>query len=134
MSCYGINGVAKDLLRSYSTQRQQIVEFNGFLSKFLEIKTGVPQRFVLGPFLFSIYFNDLPVSTNIFKRIMYADDTTLFCDINNIQNPEITLNVELLKFTDWLGANKLSLNARKTKFMVFQQQNGDVSQITHSWC
>ena len=50
---------------------------------------------------------------------MYADDTTLFCDINNIQNLEITLNAELLKVTDWLAANKLSLNASKTKFMVF---------------
>ena len=36
-----------------------------------------------------------------------------------IQNLEITLNAELLKITDWLAANKLSLNASKTKFMVF---------------
>ena len=40
---------------------------------------------------------------------MYADDTTLFCDINNIQNLEITLNAELLKITDYLAANKLSI-------------------------
>ena len=109
MSYYGVNGVAYNLLRSYLTQRQQIVEFDGFLSKSLEIKTGVPQGSVLGPFLFSIYINDLPVSTNLFKMIMYADDTTLFCDINNIQNLEITLNAELLQITDWLAANKLSL-------------------------
>ena len=86
VSYYGVNGVAYNLLRSDLTQRQQIVEFDGFLSKSLEIKTGVPQRSVLGPYLFSIYINDLPVSTNLFKMIMYADDTTLFCDINNIQN------------------------------------------------
>ena len=73
---YGVNGVAYDLLRSCLTQRQQIVEFDGFLSKSLEINTGVPQGSVLGPFLFSIYTNDLPVSTNLFKMIMYADDTT----------------------------------------------------------
>ena len=84
MSYYGVNGVAYDLLRSYLTQRQQIVHFDGFLSKSLELKTGVPQGSVLGPFLFSIYINDLPVSTNLFKMIMYADDTTLFCDINTI--------------------------------------------------
>ena len=50
---------------------------------------------------------------------MYADDTTLFCDINNIQNLKITLNAELRNITDWLAANKLSLNTSKTKFMVF---------------
>ena len=66
MSYYGVNGVAYNLLRSYLTQRQQIVEFDGFLSKSLEIKTGVPRGSVLGPFLFSIYINDLPVSTNLF--------------------------------------------------------------------
>ena len=50
---------------------------------------------------------------------MYADDVTSFCDINNIQNLEITLSAELLKIVDWLAANKLSLNASKTKCMVF---------------
>ena len=38
MSYYGVNGVAYDLLRSYLTQRQQIVEFDGFLSKSLETR------------------------------------------------------------------------------------------------
>ena len=66
MSYYGVNGVAYNLLRSYLTQRQQIVEFDGILSKSLKIKTGLPQGSVLGTFLFLIYFNGLPVSTNIF--------------------------------------------------------------------
>ena len=86
MNYYGVNGVANGLLRSYLTQRQQIVEFDGLLSKSLKIKTGVPQGWVLGPFLFLIYTNNLPVNTNLFKTNMYADDTTLFCDINNIQD------------------------------------------------
>ena len=48
---YGVNGVANDLLLSYLTQRQQIVDFDGFLSKSLEIQTGVPQGSVLEPFV-----------------------------------------------------------------------------------
>ena len=64
-------------------------------------------------FLFSIYINDLPVSTNIFKIIMYVDDTTLFCDINNIQNLEITLNVELLKITLQLQAKLFFYSDKK---------------------
>ena len=84
MSFYGGNGVAKKLLTSYLTQRQQIVECNGFQSDSLEINTGIPQGYDLGPFLFSVYINDLPLCTEMFNMIMYADDITLFCDINSI--------------------------------------------------
>ena len=49
---------------------------------------------------------------------MYADDTTLFCDIDNNVKEDV-INRELLKVYEWLGANKLSLNVAKTKFMVF---------------
>ena len=53
---------------------------------------------------------------------MYADDTTLYCDIKDVPNYENVLNVELCKITNWLAANKLSLNIGKTKFMVFHTQ------------
>ena len=78
MSYYGVNGVAKKLLQSYLAQRQQVVDFNGFISDTLEINTGVPQGSVLGPFLFSVYIDDLPSCTDLFNMIMYADDTTLY--------------------------------------------------------
>ena len=84
MSYYGVNGVAKNLLQSYLVQRQQVVDFNCFISDTLEIKTGVPQgSFLVRPFLFSVYISDLPSCTDLL--IMYADDTTLFVTLLEFQ-------------------------------------------------
>ena len=69
-----------------------------------------------------IYINDLPLVSNVFNMVMYADDTTLFCNIDNNVTEDV-INRELLKVYEWLGANKLSLNVAKTKFMVFHISN-----------
>ena len=59
------------------------------------------------------YVSDLYVN-----MVMYADDTTLYCNLSNNTN-ENDLNSELHKIREWLASNKLSLNVQKTKFMFF---------------
>ena len=64
--------------------------------------------------------------SDVFNLLMWADDTTLYCNINqNIS--EIEINHELWKVSKWLAAHKLSLNVGKTKFMVFRMRNKVVS-------
>ena len=40
---------------------------------------------------------------------MYADDTTLFCSMDNNVDEHV-INNELCKISEWLGANRWSLN------------------------
>ena len=87
-------GEASNLIRGYLYQRQQLVEFNGCLSDMSYIETGVSQGFVLGALLFSIYIIDSPSCSNMCKMIMYADDTTLSCDLNNDNDIETLINDE----------------------------------------
>ena len=124
---YGVKGCANRLICSFLSDRWQFADFSGHKSSYLPIKTGVAQGSVLGPLLFLIYINDLPLVSNVFDMLKYADDTTLYCNINqDIHVGEEVINAELSKIWEWLCANKLSLNIAKTRYMVFHTSNRNV--------
>ena len=64
---------------------------------------------------------------------MYADDTTIYFNIEDFdsQNTEADINAELEKVNTWLKHNKLSLNAQKTKLMLFHRKQKHVNDVNN---
>ena len=121
---YGIDGNSLNLIKSYLTNRFQYVQFENSDSSLLEVKTGIPQGSILGPLFFSILINDLVNCSTKFQFLMYADDTTIYFNLNDFPliNREIEINSELEKVNTWLKLNKLAINVDKSKCMFFQKR------------
>ena len=78
-----------------------------------------PSGSVLGPLLFLIYINDLPSVSKVLSFFLFADDTNIYCESENITNLKDKIIKELLKVKSWLEINKLALNIEKTNFVIF---------------
>ena len=102
---------------SYLLGRSQVTEVGFNLSTECMISCGVPQGSVLGPLLFLIYINDIHNSSAKLSFYLFADDTSLLYADTDLKSLEKTVNSELLKVSDLLNANKLTLNARKSNFL-----------------
>ena len=124
MEYYGVSGTPLALVKSYLTNRYQYVYFENCKSEVLEIKAGIPQGSILGPLFFSILINDIVNSNNKFSFLMYADDTTIYFNLEDFLaiHREHEINKELEKLNNWFQLNKLTINVDKTKCMLFHKR------------
>lgn len=115
---YGFRGIVLQWFKSYLKNRKQFVRYQMHDSDKKVIKCGVPQGSILGPLLFILYINDIVNTTSLLELILFADDTTLLFSHRNIASKNNIINNELQEICNWFQANKLSVNAKKTNYMV----------------
>ena len=117
---YGIRDVALQWIISYFSCRQQFVQINQTCSSMQTIKCEVPQGSILGPLFFIFYINDLPKASKLTEHLLFADDTSVFFSHSNPNSLETVLNNELQNIDVWLRCNKLSINIKKTNYVIFR--------------
>ena len=114
LKSYGVEGELLSLLKNYIQSHEQRVVLNGQTSGWRKINSGVPQGSVLGPILFLIYINDLPDGITSMCKI-FADDTSLFSKVLDINKSVTELNTDLEKISQWVSQWKMQFNSDPNK-------------------
>ena len=114
LEAYNFDNNALLWFKSHITDRTQPVSFMGQSSSVRTITTGVSQGSILGPLLFIVVINELPLLD------LFTDHTTLFS--NNVQDLENIFLSEVANVDEWATTNKLPLNSSKTKIILIDGQ------------
>ena len=75
---------------------------------------------VLGSLFFLVYINDICYLSSLYDLVLFADDTNLFFSHNDVQTLTHTINSEMLESSVWFNAIKLSLNVKKSNYVIFK--------------
>ena len=105
--------------KSYLFHRTQRVAINNELSETSKLSCGVPQGSILGPLLFLLFINDLPLSLHGTSFVdLYADDTTIYEQHSDVKTLQSNLQKSLNSLHDWCRKNGMVLNTLKTKVIL----------------
>jgi hypothetical protein len=117
LNYYGIRGTVNSCFESYLSHRKQFVDIHKSATK--SIICGGPQGSILGSLLYLIYVNDIGNSCEG-DILSFADDTTLYMSNSNLNKLFSDVNIQINNLFQWFCANKLSLNANKTKYILIR--------------
>ena len=104
--------------KSYLTSRKHCCILEGERSSMEEVTCGISQGSCLGPLLFLIYINNLPLALANCGTSIFADDSGIMAASKTVNEIQSLLQEDIDFLVVWMNANKLTLNLLKTEFMI----------------
>ena len=128
LNIYGIRGITAQWFESYLSNRKMRIKcktnkFGTTYSTYHEMDYGTLQGSCLGPLLFLVFINDLPLNNDNGISLLFADDTTLLHSHHDIETLKRLVEKDVHKLMDWFRANKLTLNLSKTEVILFNSKD-----------
>ena len=117
LAVYRCDDLTLTWFKSYLKERDQCVHFKGTLSSKKSSLYGVPQGSILGPLLFIMLINDLPLYVNS-NTDMYADDSTIHTSARTVEELNNKLTEDMTNVQAWCTNNNMVINDGKTKAMM----------------
>ena len=122
MNHYGIYGISNEWFESYLSDCNQYVSINGYESGLVAINCGVPEGSAVGLLRFLLHVYALNQAIKFCKDHHFAHETNLLCLSNSIKKLN-KLVADLKHLVNWLNANKISLNLKKTEMVILSKRN-----------
>ena len=153
LSLYGFSNEALNLMKDYLSNRMQCVQIESKCSSLLEVPFGIPQGSILGPLMFVVFINELPMTIKVDNLennddseeeitnppvekpevnsiVIYADDNTPTTSDKNCDNLITNTQENIDKVSAWFAENDMIVSGDKTKLLVLGTKKNRSNKIT----